>query len=135
TIALACAVSSGPSPMPACRISPNSVTPGNTATLTVNAAALVASLAPPRFERAGVFSIAWLPLGLVGCGLAAGLDKKRRGTRLLCLLAMVAILLAACGSGSSSTNGGGPPPQNYTVTVTATSAALQHSTNINVTVN
>jgi len=120
--------------MPTCKISPNSVTPGNTATLTVNAAALVASLAPPRFERAGVFSIAWLPLGLVGCVLAAGLDKKRGGTWLLCLLAMlVTILLAACGS--SSTNGGGPPPQDYTVTVTATSGALQHSTNINVTVN
>jgi hypothetical protein len=127
TISLTCSVS-GPAPMPACGISPNSVTPGNSATLTVNAAALAAAL-----ERAGMFAGAWLPLGLTGCVLATGFDKKRRRMWLFFLLMMAATFLPeACGGGNSVSKG--PPPQNYTVTVTAMGGALQHSTAISVTV-
>jgi len=133
TIALACSVS-GPSPMPTCSISPNSVTPGNSATLTVNAAALSASLPAPLFEQGARLYAAWLPLGLLGCVLATGFDKKRRRLWALCLLLIVATILpAACGGGSNSPPPP-PPPQNFTVTVTATSGALQHSTTISVTV-
>lgn len=132
TIALACSVS-GPSPMPTCGISSASVKPGESATLTVNAAALAAALTPPPFERAGVLYAAWLPLGMMGLALASGLDKKRRRMWLLCLLMMLATILpAACGGGSS-----GPPhpaTQTFTVTVTGTSGAIQHSTNVTVTV-
>ena len=99
--------------------------------LTVSAPALAAVLSPPPFERAGRLYATWLAMGLMGCVLAAAFDKKRRKMWALCLLLMVAaILQEACGGGSS----GGPPPQNYTVTVTATSGAIQHSTPILVTV-
>ena len=129
-IALACSVS-GPAPMPTCGISPNSVAPGDSAMLTVSAPALAAVLSPPPFERAGRLYATWLAMGLMGGVLAAAFDKKRRRMWALCLLLMVAtILQEACGGGSS----GGPPPQNYTVTVTATSGAIQHSTPILVTV-
>lgn len=132
TIALACSVS-GPSPMPTCGISPASVTPGTNATLTVNAAALSASLTAPWFEQGARFYAAWLPLGLLGCVLATGFDKKRRRMWALGLLLVVGTILpAACGGGSTPIKG--PPPQNYTVTVTATSGAIQHSTTISVTV-
>lgn len=131
TIALACSVS-GPSPMPACGVSPASVTPGNNATLTVNASALSASLTAPWFDQgAGLYAVG-LPLGLLGCVLATGFDKKRRKLWALCLLMLAATILpAACGGGSNP-----PPPvaQSYTVTVTATSDALQHSVNVMVTV-
>jgi len=130
TIALTCSVA-GPTPMPTCGISPQSVTPGSSATLTVNAAALAAALTPPPFEWTGSFYAAWLPLGLMGCVLATGFDRKRRGHWMLCLLIMfAAILPAACGSSNSV-----PPQvaQSYTVTVRATSGAIQHSTNVMVT--
>jgi uncharacterized repeat protein (TIGR01451 family) len=132
TIALACSVS-GPSPAPTCGISPSSVTPGNSATLTVNAAALSAALTAPWFEQGARLYAACLPLGLLGCVLATGFDKKRRRLWALCLLMMAVTLLpTACGGGSS-----GPPPpvtQTFTARVTATSGAIQHSTNVTVTV-
>ena len=134
SIALACSVS-GPSPMPTCGISPASVTPGTNATLTVNASALTAALTPPTFERAGMLSAALLPLGLFGCVLATGFDKKRRRHWALCFLILVATILPAGCSSGSSTPIKGPPTQNYKVTVTATSGTLQHSTAVSVTVN
>ena len=133
-IALACSVT-GTAPMPTCSVSPTSVTPGNSATLTVNAGALTAGLTPPPSlgQSGGLFAV-WLPLGLVGCILRVGFDKKRRRMWLLCLLVMVATILpAACGS-SSNTVKGPPPPQNFTVTMTATSGTIQHTTQISVTV-
>jgi uncharacterized repeat protein (TIGR01451 family) len=130
-IALACSVS-GPAPMPTCGILPNSVAPGGSATLTVSATAMSASLRAPWLKRGDELYVAWLPLGLLGCACALGFDKKRRRVLALCLLLIVATILpAACGGGSS---GPPPPAQNYTVTVTATSGALQHSIPISVTV-
>jgi hypothetical protein len=132
TIALTCSVS-GPAPMPTCGISPESVTPSTNSTLTVNAATLSASLTAPWFEQCASLHAAWLPLGLLGCILATGFDKKRRRLRALCLLMLVATILpTACGGGGTPIKG--PPPQSFTVTVTATSGAIQHSTPITVTV-
>ena len=69
----------------------------------------------------------------MACVLATGFDKKRRRLWALSLLMLAATILpAACGDGNSVTKV--PPPQNYTVTVTATSGAIQHSTPITVTV-
>jgi len=131
TIALTCSVSSGPAPMPQCGVSPASVTPDKTATLTVSAASLSASGVVPLFEHGARLYATWLPLGLLGCVAVNAFDKKRRRLwALFFLLIVVAILPAACGGGSVTT----PPPQNYTVTVTAISGAIQHSTAISVTV-
>jgi hypothetical protein len=56
---------------------------------------------------------AWLVVALAGAALAAG--------------------LTGCG-GSSSSNTSPPPPQSYTLTITATSGSLSHSTTVNLTV-
>jgi hypothetical protein len=133
-IQLSCNVT-GRAPLPTCSLSPASIPPGAnspTSMLTVNASGLSAALVPQPFERAGGLYATWLPLGLMGCMLTAGFDKKRRRLWLLLLVMVATLLPAACGGGSSS---GPPPSQNYTVNVAATSGAIQHSTNINVTVN
>ena len=91
-------------------------------------------LIPPPFDWAGRFYTVWVSLGLLGCMLGTGFDKKRRRLWALCLLMLAPTPPpAACGGGSSTL----PPPvaQSCTVTVTATSGALQHSTQVIVTVN
>jgi len=81
-----------------------------------------------------MLSAVLLPLGLLGCVLATGFDKKRRRHWALCLLMLVATVLPT-GCGEVSSNSQIPLQQNYAVTVTATSGALQHSTAVAVTVN
>jgi sugar lactone lactonase YvrE len=69
--------------------------------------------------------------------------KRRRRWQRLFLFAFAAIGLSfanGCGGGGSTSSGGGgttnpPPPVTTTVTVTATSAALSHSTALSLTVN
>jgi uncharacterized repeat protein (TIGR01451 family) len=133
SIALACSVS-GSAPMPTCGISPTSVTPGTNATLTINATAMNAQINPQSVFEGGHGLLAVLvQLGMLGCFLAMSFDKKRGRLRALFLVLWFATILpVACGGG----NGTPPPPpvQNYTVTITATSGAIQHSTAIAVTV-
>jgi len=133
-IALTCSIA-GPAPMPTCGVSPASVKPGESATLTIDAGALAGELSTPRgFDAVGTLLGPWLPLGMFGCVLATGFDKKRRRLWALCLLVMVVTMLpAACGGGNSKPVKG-PPPQSYTVTVTATWGTIQHSTAISLTV-
>lgn len=131
TIALTCSVS-GPAPMPTCSISPNSVTPADSATLAVNSTRLSAASKPQSFDTVTGLQATLLPVGMVGLVLLLS-DRKRRGLWTLCLLFIwAAILPTGCGGGSSA---GQPMPQNYSVTVSATSGALQRSTTISVTVN
>jgi List-Bact-rpt repeat protein len=129
-IGLQCSVS-GPVPAPTCGISPNSVAPGKSATLTVNAGNLSAALAPRRVPQAGGILATLLPLAVFAWVLASCNEKKRRRLWALGVLILTAAIFpAACGSGG----GGPPPPQNYTVTVTASSGPIQHSIQIKVTV-
>jgi uncharacterized repeat protein (TIGR01451 family) len=122
-VTLSCAVT-GPAPTPTCSVSPSSVPPNNTATLTISAANLSASL--PRFHYSQRLLLAvWFPVGMLGCIFAV--EKSRRRSWLICLVAMLAILPTACGGGRKA-------PQNYTVTVNATAGTLQHSMTIAVTV-
>jgi uncharacterized protein len=122
-VTLSCAVT-GPAPTPTCSVSPSSVTPSNTATLTINAANLSASLS--RFHSSQKLLLAvWLPLGVLGCIFAV--EKRRARRWLICLVAMLVILPTACGGGRKT-------PQNYTVTVAAAAGTLQHSMTIAVTV-
>ncbi|MGA8075124.1 MAG: FG-GAP-like repeat-containing protein, partial [Candidatus Acidiferrales bacterium] len=136
SVQLTCSVAGG-SPAPSCAISPQSVTPGNSATLTVNAAGLSA-WAWPRIEQTPTLLAAGLSfaisLALIGCIWAIACDKKRGWLNALCVVALGATtLLGACGGGSTASS---PPPaaQTFTVTVTATSGGIQHSTSIDVTV-
>jgi YVTN family beta-propeller protein len=136
-IQLACAVS-GSTPTATCALSPNSVTPGAnsaTSTLTVNAPALTARLKP--FGEGQVLGPLYavflpIPLALIGFGPVSGKPKERRRQLwLLCSLFLAFVALqAGCGGGSTPP----PPPLNYTVTVTATSGAIQHTTQLAVSV-
>jgi len=130
TIALTCSVT-GPAPMPTCGLSPNSVTPGNSATLTVDARQLIATQRPvDPFAGVERLYAGGLPFALAGCVLAASLDKKRRRNWLLGSILLGLSLPAACSGGSNP-----PPAQNFTITVTASSGALQHTSNVTVTVH
>jgi uncharacterized repeat protein (TIGR01451 family) len=130
SISLSCLVT-GPTPMPTCSISPASVAPGATATLAVNAAALSASLTRPWFRREAKFYAASLPLCLLGFVLATDFDKKHRRLWTICLLMLVpTVLQVGCGGGGSQQT----QPQIYTITVTAISGTIQHSTNVTVAV-
>jgi hypothetical protein len=71
-------------------------------------------------------------VALIGLGFSGYKPKLRsRQILLLCSTFIASIVLqAGCGGGSSNP----PPPLNYTVTVTATSGAIQHTTQVSVTV-
>jgi len=135
-IQLACTVS-GSTPTATCALSPNPITPGAssvTSTLTVTAPGLSAGLAPFSVSRpsAPLYAV-FLPIILLGFGLASPKPKQRRRQLwLLCTLFLAFVALqGGCGGGSTPPP---PPPLNYTVTVTATSGAIQHTTNVSVTV-
>lgn len=138
-IQFSCTVS-GPAPMPTCALSPSTVTTGasqGSSTLTITAPGMAATLtSPTEGWRWGLLYTAVLPLTgvlLLGFGMTAGdLKPRKRQLWLLCsLFIMFVALQTGCGGGSSSQQ---VQPQNYIVTVTATSGALQHTALVNVTV-
>jgi len=140
-IQLACTVS-GPTPTATCVLSPNSVTPGaNSAssTLTVTAPTQLAELIPSgeaKLSRSLYAVFLPFSLALIGLGLADGKSRNgRRNPWLRCtvFLAFVA-LQAGCGGGINPPPPPPPPLLNYTVTVTATSGAIQHATQVSVAV-
>ena len=129
-IALTCSVT-GLIPMPKCGVSPASVNPGSSSTLTVDASRLSAALPPESLRQiTGVYAIA-LPTGVMALLFS---DRRRRKNWRMWLFGFsvfaICIGLAACGGSSSP-----PSPQTFMVTVNATSGTLQHSTTINVTVH
>ena len=126
-IALTCSVT-GPAPAPSCTISPSTVKPGGSATLTVSAPALTGAARPVRFPAGQVLSAGLLPIA--GLILFAAGFSRRKPVRTLLLLTLVAISLGACGSTDTQM----PPNQHFTVTVSATSGILQHSVPVDVTV-
>lgn len=109
----------------------------NPATVTANSAATSvtlevkmpgsAALTPPR----GLFGNRGIPvaLGLVLLPFAGRLRKRSRRWCVLVLLAVSAALVAAGASGC-----GGLRPQSFTMSVTAASGGLSHSTAVQITV-
>jgi uncharacterized repeat protein (TIGR03803 family) len=134
-IQLTCVVT-GPSPMPTCALAQTSVTPGansttSTLTVTVPASATLAPSITPHVTRS--LNFAWISLAVIGFTLVGGLKKERRGYSLVYGFLLLILLQAACGSGNDVAQ---QSPQNYTVTVTGTSAApsLVNTTQIAVTI-
>jgi hypothetical protein len=129
-IQLAC-TGAGPSPMPTCALSPTSVTPGANAvvsTLTVTAP-VSARLALPVGWRIGPLYALCLPLTLVGMIPVVAAKHRRRRHWAMGGILLLSILQVACGGASQK-----PGPTNYTVTVTGTSGAIPHTTQVTVTV-
>jgi len=132
-IQLSCAVS-GPSPVLTCALSPTSVTPGaNSASsaLTINAPAASATLRPIIGQHLNeCLCAALLPMGVCMVILGGGSRRNRRRQLLLCsLLPLQFLLLAGCGNSGSQQG-----TSNYTVTITGTSGATHHTTQVVVTV-
>jgi hypothetical protein len=138
-VQLSCAVT-GSTPLATCSLSSTSVTPGAnsvTSKLTITAPTQSAQLLPSvegRLSSPLCAVLLPIPVALIGLRLANRKPKNRtRNVWLLCgfFIGFVA-LQAGCGGGTS--NQLTPPPLSYTVTVTATSGAIQHTAQVTVTV-
>ncbi|MBZ5569417.1 MAG: hypothetical protein LAN64_16400 [Acidobacteriia bacterium] len=138
TVSLGCSV---PTSLPGttCAISPASVANSGSATVTITAPTIRASLRAPRslFFPGGSLALA---MGFVFAGKRDRSSRRKRVSGILLLTVVLVFGLAmmmGCGGGGSPSSSTPPPsfPQNGTVTVTATSGALVHSAFINVTVN
>lgn len=135
-VSLTCSVQPAQADSPACSLGSDSVSfdaEGEASvTLTVSAnshAALLNSVQP-------FSSLLWAPVAgfaFLGTGIAVGSSRRRR--RVIVLAGAVVflgiIMGTACGAGGRS---GAPKSSGYSVTVTAASAATQHSTTVDLTV-
>jgi subtilase family serine protease len=143
TVTLSCVVSSGLTGT-TCSVSPTSVDPGGTATLTVTASSLASMRrASPLFLRPGD----WMGSFLFAAGLLLASPNRGRTRRkgkgrrseipMLLVIATLA-LTTSCGgggSGGSQLASSPPVPLSGTVTVQATSGGIEHDLSITVTVN
>jgi hypothetical protein len=134
SLSLTCSVQPAQAGAPACSLDAASVAfDANgkaSATLTINAGSILASRGSfPLFSKMGML---WFPVaGFALLGSGVGFSRKRRLLVVLVgagLFAGLAMQLA-CGGGSS-----GAKSTAYTVTVTGSSGATQHSATVNVTV-
>jgi hypothetical protein len=139
SVNLTCAVSSSLGAT-TCSLSPDSVTPGQTSTLTVKATSSAALHAIPRPGRPwgvelsfGIAALFSMPLG----NRKSSRNRVLRSVNLVLLALTLVIGMTACGGGGSSNSGGGNSisPLSGTVTVQATSGSLTHSVSIPVTIN
>ncbi|MGB7554822.1 MAG: S53 family peptidase [Candidatus Korobacteraceae bacterium] len=141
TVNLSCVV---PSTLTAttCSVSPSSVTPGGTATLTVTASPLAGLLwVNPLFVHPG----GWLGGFVFAAGLLlAGVNPTRtprkrraRSSAMLLLVGMLTITISCGGGSGTTTQQAASPPaiQVGTITVQASSGDLNHNVSIAVTVN
>jgi uncharacterized repeat protein (TIGR03803 family) len=135
-IQLSCTVA-GPTPMPACALSPSSVTlPGeNSATTTLTITAPTRTAAQLQ-NRSSSFQRSFFALGIpLLFGISVIGKSRRRNSRVLTLSGLLLMLIILqIGCSSSLNRGGTGTPTNYTVTVTASSGSIQHMTQVTITV-
>ncbi len=132
-VALTCAVTPSPALTPTCSISPSSIAPGTSATLTVSTTGPTPAVG--SFSAgSGLFYALCLPLiGLVATRVGIGGDREGRkgnlkATALACMLFAGLVFQAACGGSSNPGGGGGTPKGTYAITVAGTDASgsLKH---------
>jgi hypothetical protein len=132
-VSLTCSVQPAHANAPTCSLSSNSMTFDSngkaSATLTISAGSSVASRnSSQSFDKGGLL---WFPVaGFAFLGTGVGFSRKRRLLVVLVGAAMLVGLITqlACGGG-----GNGPRSTAYTVRVTGSSGATQHSATVNVT--
>lgn len=137
-VSLTCAVQAAQPGGPACSLSSGSITfDANgeaSATATISADSRAASL--NSLQPFGKSSLLWLPVvgfAFLGTGIDVGPSRRRRLVILLtgAALSLGIIMQTACGGGGSSS---ASKSTAYTVMITGSSGATQHSTTVNLTV-
>ncbi len=143
SVNLTCTVSPGVTST-TCALSPASVSPGGTATLTITATSTSAELRVRPFLHPGwqlasgfIFAAGFF---LSGASRADRRRKSRRMANLFGLFLICGLLgTVSCGGGGSSNTVSqqqlSSQPQNGAVIVQASSGSLNHTVQINVTVN
>ncbi|PYV68200.1 MAG: hypothetical protein DMG96_37125 [Acidobacteria bacterium] len=129
-VSVACSVSPSTAQMPRCTISPGSINPGATATLTVTTTAPISAAAATTSNIRLLYAILLPMMGLAfTIGLRSQTRYQKLSTALLrCMTCVVLICQPACGGGSSGGANTGTPPGSYTITVTGMSgSSLKHS--------
>jgi hypothetical protein len=138
-VSLGCSVQPAQAGAPTCSLSSSFVSfdaSGKAgATITINAGSNLASLGSLRFGgNSRQSGFLWMPVAgfaFLGTGFM-GLSRRRRALMLLLGLILLSgvITQLACGGGSNN----GPKSTAYTITVTGTSGATQHSTTVTLKV-
>jgi hypothetical protein len=126
--------------MPTCALSSASVTLGAdsvTSKLTITAPAS-AKLTPAIVWHLGPFYAALLPLAMVGMiPLVAARKQRHRHWASWGFLLLLVLFNITCGGNSTGSGSSTqPPPTSYVITVngSANAGAIQHTTNVTVTV-
>lgn len=120
-----------------CSFAPSSEPAGTTSADVVLTISTTAASAMLQEQHPRVFYAAWLPftgLGLMGIVFAGTFRKNRKATVIFTASSLLLILsiLIGCGGGSSKP---GTPLGTSTVTVTATSGSVTHTSTVSLTVN
>lgn len=122
-----------------CTVSPTSVKPGGTSTLTVTTTGPSAALAPfPGTKPSGPIYAGWILLPAIALAGAGSTGVRHQRRRLIVTLACF-VVMGILGPQTACSSGGGPinpgtPAGTYTVNINATSGGASHSTSVNITV-